>query len=74
LLKFDKTATGENLRTELKNLALHWDKLKTTELEHYKILIEGNNTEGNDEMSLENREEEMFAQFAASKFCIDSTC
>jgi hypothetical protein len=89
LLKFDKTATGENLRTELKNLALHWDKLKTTELEHYKILIEGNNTEGNDEMSLENQEEEMFvaceymymhivhakiAQFAASKFCIDSTC
>jgi hypothetical protein len=52
-------ATGENLRTELKNLALHWDKLKTTELEHYKILIEGNNTEGNDKMSLENQEEEM---------------
>jgi hypothetical protein len=83
LLKFDKTATGENLRTELKNLPLHWDKLKTTELKHYKILIEGNNTEGNDEMSLENQEEEMFvacavhakiAQFAASKFCIDSTC
>jgi hypothetical protein len=64
LLKFDKTATGENLRTELKNLALHWDKLKTTELKHYKILIEGNNTEGNDEMSLENQEEEMFVACA----------
>jgi hypothetical protein len=69
LLKFDKTATGENLRTELKNLALHWDKLKTTELQHYKILIEGNNTEGNDEMSLENQEEEMFVACETRRTC-----
>ncbi|CAH2091556.1 unnamed protein product [Euphydryas editha] len=40
LLKFDERATGENLRIELKNLSLNWDKLKTTELEDYKIFME----------------------------------
>ncbi|GLV33262.1 hypothetical protein CBL_08430 [Carabus blaptoides fortunei] len=57
LLKFDETATGENLRTELRNLALHWEKLKNSELEDYKIIKEDNSNEDNDELTLEKEEE-----------------
>ena len=40
VLKFDET--GENLRTELRNLALHWEKFKNSELEDYKIFKKNN--------------------------------
>ena len=59
LLKFNETATGENLRTELRNLALNWEKLKNSELEHYKIIKENNTNEDNDKLTLEKEEEEM---------------
>ena len=42
MLKLDETAMGENLRTELKNLALNWEKFKNSELEDYKIIKENN--------------------------------
>ena len=64
LMKFDDTATSENLRNELKNLALHWDKLKTSKLEDYKILIEDN-----DEMTLETQEDEMLVSCESRRAC-----
>ena len=32
MLKFDEIATGESLRTELRNIDLDWEKLKNSEL------------------------------------------
>lgn len=49
LIKFDESATDENLRIELKNLTLHWDKLKTCGLEDYKIIRTANDIENNNE-------------------------
>jgi hypothetical protein len=40
LIKFDERATAKNLRCELKSLALHWEKLKTSILDDYSIEIE----------------------------------
>ncbi|GLV34065.1 hypothetical protein CBL_05085 [Carabus blaptoides fortunei] len=68
LLKFDETATGENLRTELRNLALHWEKLKNTELEDYKIIKEDHSNEDNDELTLE-KEEEMCLSCETRRAC-----
>ncbi|CAH2104407.1 unnamed protein product [Euphydryas editha] len=56
-----KRATGEKLRIALKNYALHWDKLKTTELEDYKIFMEENEgEEGQESNGVENQKEERF--------------
>ena len=57
MLKFDETATGENLLTELRNLALHREKLRNSELEDYKIIKENNSNEDNNELTLEKEEE-----------------
>lgn len=57
LLKFDETAIGENLRIELRNLALHWEKLKNSDLEDYKIIREDHSNEDNNDFTLETEEE-----------------
>ncbi|CAH2092617.1 unnamed protein product [Euphydryas editha] len=73
LLKFDERATGENLPMELKNLALHWDKLKTTELKDYKIFMEDNEgEEGQESNGVENQEEDRFIPCMTRRTC--KTC
>ncbi|XP_075070610.1 uncharacterized protein LOC142159784 [Mixophyes fleayi] len=61
LVKFDESATAENLRCELTNLALHWEKFKTSVPEEYTVRVarempaEDQSTEGGDmEMELVN--------------------
>lgn len=54
LIKFNETATGENLRVELNNFVLHWDTLKTSELENYKFF---EIVDENDPVPLESQED-----------------
>lgn len=49
LIKFNERAAADNLRCELTSLTLHWDKLKTSALEEYMIIVENKQDKNSEE-------------------------
>lgn len=55
LLPFDDRATVTNLQCELKSLAAHWEKLKTTALDEYRTRSVRDDDEGAEDAEMENK-------------------
>ena len=55
LRPFDDRATVTNIQCELKSLAAHWEKLKTTALDEYRTRSMRDDDEGAEDAEMENK-------------------